>query len=153
MKNHTFVLLGGCTNSGTGLVRILLSKHPNISVLPKEGPKLTILLPDDDRCNLPRRLFGLYPETYRLTEKDLPKFDFNKIFKDWSAYWDLNKPVLFEKCPANATRMRLLRAAFPHALFIGLIRNPYAVCEGIRRRDIMMLKHAPNIGLRQIKYC
>jgi hypothetical protein len=30
--------------------------------------------------------------------------------------------------------MRMLQAALPNALFIGLVRNPYAVCEGIRRR-------------------
>lgn len=134
MTSHTFVFLGGCTNSGTGLVRILLGKHPKISVLPQEGPKLSTLLPDDDRCGLPRRLFGLYPEVYHLTEKDLPTLDFKRILQDWMPSWNLNKPVLFEKCPANATRMRLLQAAFPEALFIGLIRNPYAVCEGIRRR-------------------
>ena len=131
---HKFVFLGSCTNSGSGLVRMLLSEHPEMSVLPKEGPKLSLLLPDDDRCKLPPRLFGLYPQVYHLTEKHLSKFDFSKIFKDWSTHWDIGKHVLFEKCPANATRMRLLQAAFPNALFIGLVRNPYAVSEGIRRR-------------------
>lgn len=130
----TLSFLGGCTNSGTGLFRMLVAKHPDVAVLSKEGPNATTLLPNDERCNLPRRLFGLYPATYRLTEADLPRFDFNAILRDWAEYWDTSKRVLFEKCPANATRMRLLQAAFPKARFIGLVRNPYAVSEGIRRR-------------------
>lgn len=129
-----FAFMGGCTNSGTGLFRMLLAKHPDVSVLPKEGPNVTVLLPNDDRCNLPRRLFALYPDTYRLTEADLQRFDFPRILVEWAEYWDTSKRVLFEKCPANAIRMRLLQAALPGSRFIGLARHPYAVCEGIRRR-------------------
>jgi hypothetical protein len=129
-----FGFMGGCTNSGTGLFRMLLARNPNVSVLPTEGPNLTCFLPSDDRCNLPRRLFALYPDTYRLTEADLPGLNVDGILADWAKHWDVSKRVLFEKCPANATRMRLLQAAFPNTYFIGLIRNPYAVSEGIRRR-------------------
>jgi hypothetical protein len=113
---------------------MLIAKHPDVSALSKEGPNATPLLPNDDRCKLPRRLFALYPSTYRLTEADLLRFNFDGILRDWAEYWDTSKRVLFEKCPANATRMRLLQAAFPDARFMGIVRNPYVVCEGIRRR-------------------
>jgi hypothetical protein len=44
------------------------------------------------------------------------------------------KPMILEKTTANAVRMRWLERALPGAAFIGIIRNGYAVVEGIRRK-------------------
>jgi hypothetical protein len=134
VETSTVVFVGGCTNSGTGLFRMIMTKQPSLSFLPQEGPKLTVALPDDVRCGLPRRLFALFPDVYRLTELDVPRVDFAQVWRDWSPHWDLAKPVLFEKCPANALRMRFLQAVVPLARFVGIVRHPYGVCEGIRRR-------------------
>ena len=43
-------------------------------------------------------------------------------------------PIILEKTPANGARTRWLQKHFNHAHFVGLIRDPYAVAEGIRRK-------------------
>jgi hypothetical protein len=42
---------------------------------------------------------------------------------------------LLEKSPPNALRSRWLQEYFRPSRFIAIFRHPYAVCEGIRRRD------------------
>jgi hypothetical protein len=49
-------------------------------------------------------------------------------------YDDVHAPFLIEKSPPNAVRTRWLQAHFQPAVFIGIVRNGYAVAEGIRRR-------------------
>lgn len=43
-------------------------------------------------------------------------------------------PVIVEKTPANMARTRWLQANFRHACFVGVIRDPYAVAAGIRKK-------------------
>lgn len=47
---------------------------------------------------------------------------------------DTGKPILLEKSPPNAARTRWLQRNFENAHFIAIIRNGYAVAEGIRRK-------------------
>jgi hypothetical protein len=47
---------------------------------------------------------------------------------------DLSKRVLLEKSPPNGARTRWLQKNFENAHFIGLVRNGYAVAEGISRK-------------------
>ena len=47
---------------------------------------------------------------------------------------DLSKPVLVEKSPPNAARTRWFQEHFENAHFIGIVRNGYAVAEGISRK-------------------
>ena len=47
---------------------------------------------------------------------------------------DLSKPVLVEKSPPNAARTRWFQKHFENAHFIGIVRNGYAVAEGISRK-------------------
>ena len=42
--------------------------------------------------------------------------------------------MLIEKTTANAVRMRWLQKAIPNSYFIGVVRNGFAVAEGIRRK-------------------
>lgn len=50
-----------------------------------------------------------------------------KLFLEWSNYWDLSKAVLIEKSPPNIIRTRFLQALFPNAQFIVLMRHPIPV--------------------------
>ena len=47
---------------------------------------------------------------------------------------DLGRPVLLEKSPPNTAKTRWLQAHFENAYFIGMVRNGYAVAEGITRK-------------------
>ena len=47
---------------------------------------------------------------------------------------DLGRPVLLEKSPPNTAKTRWLQAHFENAHFICMLRNGYAVAEGITRK-------------------
>jgi len=43
--------------------------------------------------------------------------------------------VLLEKSPPNVIRAELLQEHFPNSYFIVMVRDPYALSEGLRRRQ------------------
>lgn len=47
---------------------------------------------------------------------------------------DRSRSIFVEKSPPNAARTRWLQRHFENAHFIGMVRNGYAVAEGIRRK-------------------
>jgi len=57
-----------------------------------------------------------------------------EIKAHWEAAWDLNKAILLEKSPPNIARAFAIEENFSPVYFIAMIRNPYALCEGFRRR-------------------
>jgi len=134
-QKYLHVFISGTTNSGSGLLRGLLSQHPDITALPKEGHHYTRLLPRD-RGRKTERLFALYPEKFRRAaayDKVNPK-NGKGVRAAYYKHWDLTKCVLLEKSPHNALRMPWMAKVFDPALFICLVRDGYAVAEGLRRR-------------------
>jgi hypothetical protein len=124
----------GCCNSGTSLLHELLARHPDIGSLPAEGQFLTDQLPVPTYDGL-GRAWALDAARYRLTDADGSSIDVAKLKRQWGACFnDVSRPVLIEKSPPNAARTRWLQARFMPAVFIGIVRNGYAVAEGISRR-------------------
>lgn len=62
------------------------------------------------------------------------KFDWNVIKEIFLDYWNLEKPILFEKSPPNLLRATQIEQVFAPAYFIISLRNPYAQIEGLYRR-------------------
>lgn len=122
----------GCYNSGTTLLAQMLGHHPRISVLPQEGQFLTDQWPADYELGLPR-MWVLREELFRLTEADAGP-DVVRLKKEWGWRLDTAKEVLVEKSPQNAARTRWLQHHFENAHFVAIVRNGYAVAEGIRRK-------------------
>ena len=127
-----WIFLVGCYNSGTTLLADLLSRHPSISGLPVEGHFITDQFVKDYEVGLPR-MWSAREELFRLTEHD-HHVDHVRIKKEWGMRLDLSKPVLLEKSPPNTVRTRWLNRHFSPAYFIAIIRNGYAVAEGISRK-------------------
>ncbi len=50
-----------------------------------------------------------------------------KLFLEWSNYWDLTKRYLLEQSPPNLVRTRFLQKIFPNSRFIIILRHPIAV--------------------------
>jgi len=138
--DHTHTFITGCTNSGTGFLRFFVHKHPELSVLMKEGQHYCKHLPHDAKLGLKRRLFALYPDVYRWTKDDLEEHKSRKVKKSFYKHWDLSKKFLVEKSPHHMMRMEFMNETFPHAKFIGIVRNGYVVAEGINRRREHKLK-------------
>jgi len=127
-----WVFIVGCYNSGTTLLRKVLGSHPLISALPTEGQYLTDQFPSDHEVGL-SRMWVRREDLYRLNEDDIGP-DATRIKREWGMRMDKSKPILLEHTPANAARTRWLQKNFDNAYFIGVVRNGYAVSEGIMRK-------------------
>ena len=127
-----WVFLVGCYNSGTTLLAELMGKHPEISALPTEGHFITDEFIKDYNVGLPR-MWVEREDLFYLTENDVgPNPD--RIKKEWCMRLNTSKGVLVEKSPPNTAKMRWLQKHFENSYFIGIVRNGYAVAEGISRK-------------------
>jgi hypothetical protein len=125
-----FVL--GCNNSGTTLLVEILQSHPMIRSLPKEGQRITRAIPNSAPLGI-GRVFTQRMDLFRRVETDdgdaVPRLRY-----DWAYFADPRPGIRLEKSPPNTLRSRWLQRYFAPARFVVLVRNPYAVCEGIARR-------------------
>ena len=112
---HLFILCPPA--SGSTLLWKILRTSPHVSALPAEGQTL-----------VPEILF-----TRARWNPDLP-VPWDKVKEKWFTAWDLSKPILLEKSPSHLVRAGQLQHHFPASFFLVMMRNPYAVCEGIKRR-------------------
>jgi len=74
--------------------------------------------------------------------EDGAQYKWEHIKNIWMENWRKNQKyrtahpaIMFEKSPPNLLRAKLLEENFPGSHFIIMVRNPYAIAEGIRRRD------------------
>ena len=147
-RPERWVFIVGCYNSGTTLLHRILAMHPDVGTLPGEGQFFTDVLPAPRDLGLPR-LWALQPQRFRLTEESRG-IDVERLKRQWGARFnDLARPVLAEKSPTNAARTRWLQEHFEDTHFVGLVRNGYAVAEGIRRRE----GHDIRAAARQWRVC
>ena len=132
---HNHVFITGCTNSGTGFLRFLVSKHSELSVLMEEGQHYSRQLPHDHQyTHVKNRLFSLYPEVYRWSKEDAKKKNIKRIKKDFYDNWDLSKKYLVEKSGHHMIRMEFTQEVFRPCKFIGIVRSGFAVAEGLFRK-------------------
>jgi len=116
-KSYVFILCP--PYSGSTVLWKLISTSIAVSSLPKEGqfiPEVTEFMrqaPWNADVKLP----------------------WEKIKEVWDQYWDQDKLLLVEKSPPNIIRTCDIVEHFSPVYFIVMIRNPYAHCEGLMRRN------------------
>jgi hypothetical protein len=133
LDNHYWLFILGLNNSGTTLLVDLLKSHPAMRWLPNEGQYLTGALPLPRAYGVPRN-FSRRPDIFHWTEKADPTPAL-RIQYDWALHFQQRPGILLEKSPPNILRSRWLQQNFRPSRFVTIIRHPYAVCEGIRRRE------------------
>lgn len=122
----------GCYNSGTTIIREMLGAHPDISSMPREGVVLTNAFPDLEK-NGWQRMWHRNADSANLPlakAKTIAK----TAISDWQPWWNSETRVNLEKSIIHAAWMETLQCGFKNPKFIGVIRNGYCSCEGIRRR-------------------
>ncbi|SCX79257.1 sulfotransferase family protein [Thiohalorhabdus denitrificans] len=131
-QGRKWVFLVGAYNSGTTLLNTLLGQHPSISTLPYEGVALASKLDRPEDYGWPRMWhkciehLGPRPgEGAQVAQRSL---------REWGMCFDRSKLVFVEKSIVNAVRIPWLIQHFQPAYFIHMVRNGYAVAEGIQRR-------------------
>ncbi len=131
--NQKWCFIASCNNSGSTLLQSILGASNQISTMPHEGQRYTTTLERGHRRGY-ERVWAEFVQDLRLTDTDsldcVPRlvYDWMKVIEH-----PLKKAII-EKTTTNAVRMLWLQKAFPNSYFIGLIRNGYAVCEGIKRK-------------------
>ena len=131
LKPDKWVFIVGCYNSGTTLLTNLLDAHPAMRALPREGVELTDALGRPEDLGWPRMWSQC--EDYLGIEPGNAAMRARRIKKQWAPYAP-NASIVVEKSISNATRLEFLNEHFNPAYFIYLIRDGYAVAEGIQRR-------------------
>ncbi len=130
-KKWIFIL--GCYNSGTTLLKDILASHPEIGTLPGEGVRFTDALPRPEEFGW-NRMWCRCLDQLRLQPSEDMEARAHRIKRQWSILYPSGRPFLLEKSVANAVRTDFLQTYFAPAYFIYLVRNGYAVAEGIRRK-------------------
>lgn len=132
IRSHQFIFVGGLHRSGTSLIYKVLGTDPKISifsgagVIEDEGQFLqNVYLPDAAHGG--PGAFAFDPDAHLTETSALVTEARNRLVDNWKPYWNVMKPILAEKSPANLIRSRFLQAVFPGAVFIFVIRHPIAV--------------------------
>lgn len=134
LQPQRWIFIVGCYNSGTTLLRDLLGRHPQICALPSEGVRLTDALPRPEQFGW-HRLWCRCIGDMRLEEDPARSATRSaRIRRHWSLALPADPINVLEKSIANTARLPFLQAQFAPAYFIHLVRNGYAVAEGIRRK-------------------
>ena len=79
------------------------------------------------------------------------KLPWEKIKDVWDRYWDQDKPLLVEKSPPNIIRTNAIAEHFSPVYFLLMVRNPYALCEGLIRRNNLKARDAAEFTVRCLK--
>lgn len=129
-EQDRWVFVIGCYNSGTTLLRDLIARSKHCSGLPGEGVFLTSELVAPDELGWTRLWWKVENQIGELESS----VNTDIVKKDWGIGFNRKSSVLVEKSVSNALRIRWLNTEFNHPKFVYIIRNGYAVSEGIRRR-------------------
>ena len=158
MTDHRFVFIGGLHRSGTTAVCDLIGAHPQASRLTNtgqtedEGQFLQSVYPIDDKLGGAER-FALHPDAHMTEASLLLAGARERLFAAWAPYWDLSKPVLCEKTPANMVRSRFLQGAFPQSSFIFVSRHPVACALAIRKWKYSLYRAPLALSIRNWIAC
>ena len=133
LQPQRWIFLVGCYSSGTTLLRDLLGRHPHIDALPSEGVRLTDALPRPEDVGW-HRMWCRCVDDVRLSADASQASRAARIRRHWSLALPSRPHNVLEKSIANTARLPFLQAHFTPAYIIHLVRDGYAVAEGIRRR-------------------
>lgn len=127
---------------GSTLLVEILSTSKSVSVNNQNGTKEGQKLPE------------VRPIMYETPDRwnEAAKFPWQDIRSVWLQYWDQTRPILLEKSPPNIMRAFDIQVHFQPAYFIGMVRNPYAHCESIIRRNSQSPSMAAEFVLKCLRY-
>lgn len=127
---HLFLLVPN--NSGSSILHELIATSNSVATLPVEGQFCKQFIgPNPINLNV-KHIFTEKEEIFA----NVKNYEWKVIKNEWEMYWQRsrpNAPIKLEKSPPNILRAEMLKGMFLDCKFIMMIRNPYAVVEGILR--------------------
>lgn len=138
---NKWIFVIGCNNSGTSILQRIMSQTGRISTMELEGQRYTKVFPRAMRRGK-ERVFMEY-ENDLIINSDKGRDEAARLVFDWLE--NVSPPLhdyVLEKTPVNFLRMEWLDKMLPNCYFIGLVRDGYAVSEGIRRKSHKSIERA-----------
>lgn len=145
------IFIVGCCNSGTTILWRALLGHKEL-----DGPKIE----GQDIKDLPKcmkhflgkqtfRMFAhpKFNNAYHLTEENYENKLAEEVISVYAEHCAIGKRFV-EKSPANSMRTRFLQSIFPDAYFVIVVRNGFAVSEGIVRKRLFDPERPHMAGLQ-----
>lgn len=133
VNSFRWMFIVGCNNSGTSLLHEIFRNCGQVSTLRHEGQRYSRALPRAYKKGHDR-VWSEFIDDLKVAPCKSAELA-PRLAHDWIHHLAKPiRPVIVEKTPANMVRMPFLQKSFPSAGFIGIIRNGYAVAEGIRRK-------------------
>jgi len=131
------IFITGCSNSGTSVLFYSLLWNEELGGFLQEVNAYCKWIPKN--VGLPDRLFSLAPAFYEYYFKlnSLKEIEVKSELLNCLSnpnFVKKGKRLVF-KDPRFSLRLKWLKKIFPDSYIIAIIRNPYAVIEGIMRRD------------------
>ena len=148
IKTHLFIICS--PHSGTTFLKNALSTSKNTWNLPKEGQHTYGFAGPSSNGLKAQKLWAT--EKWIDTFSTSQNYDWERIKKAWNFQaFSLNPEatVFVEKSPPFLLIINQLIKEFENARFLFMVRNPYAVVEGIRRRIIQYKLH-DNIPAKEL---
>lgn len=144
LQPEKWVFIIGCYNSGTTLLTEIFEKNKQLSVLPDEGVMLSNQLPRPEDFGW-QRMWSQCENKMKINEANAAEAA--RILKrHWSHFVQKRPQIVVEKSIANAARMQFFQEHFPNSYFIYIVRNGYAVAEGIKRKANVMPENQAKLG-------
>ena len=140
-KEHQYLFILSPPFSGSTLLTKIISSSNNVSCNNNIGTQ--------EGQTLPEVIEIIFDHNRWDNNIKLP---WDKIKKIWHKYWDLSKPILLEKSPPNIMRTKEIKETFIPISFICMVRNPYAQCESIIRRNGKSVSYAAKFALKCLEY-
>ena len=131
LKPTKWIFIVGCYNSGTTLLDQILSNHGQVGGLNDEGVMLTKKLPRPEDFAWKRMWIKCENEMNIAGNGSQISAE---IKRHWSHFYTDKKQALLEKSISNTPRAVFFNDYFKPAYFIHIVRNGYAVVEGIKRK-------------------
>lgn len=126
---HKWVFVTGCNRSGKTILANLFANHPLVSVIPNANLQ-SAALPNSLTEECPH-IWTEKLEKFRLS-KTVDQSAALRLAYDWMSYRRFPRMVILVESDLAAAQMPWLQSMFRESYFVGIVRNGYAVSEGIR---------------------
>lgn len=134
IRTHLFIICPN--NSGSTMLRHLLGSAPGACSLEREGQHITGFAGPSSRTTGTRRIWAARPEYVALFQ-DRNAYNWPSIRRAWQFHArgpENGAPVLVMSSPPFVLLVDQLVENIDDPRFIFMVRNPYAMVEGIMRR-------------------
>lgn len=133
IEPNRWIFIIGCYNSGTTLLKSILAEHEAITQLPARGGAYAEELEWPEAYGWTRMWHKCY-DALRMEPGPGTEEIARSIRRKWELVLGGAPENVLVKSITDAVRIPFLNAYFRPAYFIYIVRNGYAVAEGIRRK-------------------